>query len=108
VMSTTKLAVLEFLSGCRSGWRGLSLGAALLCACSVYDSRLLPGRGSGGITENDSGPGTDVADGGKGDAALVECKPASTRAAAAARRRDLCGGYLCPPTLPRWLCRLRW
>src|ERR1700741_3757563 len=33
------------------------------------------GRGSGGIQENDSGPGTDVADGGKGDAALVECKP---------------------------------
>jgi hypothetical protein len=72
VMATTKLAVLGFLTGCGSGWRSLSLGCALLCACSVYDAQLLPSR-SDGLKEVDGGTGGPVADGGERDAAVVEC-----------------------------------
>lgn len=71
VMATTKLAVLEFLAGCGSGRRGLLLGAALLCACSVYDPRLLPGRGSGNVAEEDGG--ADTMDAQSGDAGVVDC-----------------------------------
>jgi hypothetical protein len=81
-MATTKLAVLEFLTGCGSGKRVRLTGAltaALLCACSVYDPSLLPARGTGGIRMSDGGNDQPDAGGGNGDAAVDDCKGSDGR-----------------------------
>jgi hypothetical protein len=77
-MVTTKLAVLEFLTGAKSGRLWLC-GLSLCVACSVYDPRLLPSRGSGSITGTAGEPSAPDASGGDADAAVIQCGAGDTR-----------------------------